>query len=62
MDDSLRKKIEERAYQLFLQRNGVDGYHIEDWLAAEQEIVGVSTQPVSSSPKKASASRKKNIV
>jgi len=37
--DSLKEFIEKRAYQLFLDRGGEHGYHIEDWLQAEKEIM-----------------------
>jgi hypothetical protein len=37
--DSLKELIEKRAYQLFLDRGGEHGYHIEDWLQAEKEII-----------------------
>jgi len=39
MNESLRKKIEQRAYELFLKRGGLHGYHVEDWAQAEKEIV-----------------------
>ena len=39
MNESVRKKIEERAYQLFLKRGGVHGYHVEDWARAEKEVL-----------------------
>jgi len=35
---SMREMIEQRAYELFLKRGGVHGYHMEDWLQAEKEI------------------------
>jgi hypothetical protein len=34
----MKNSIEKRAYELFLERGGVHGYHIEDWLRAEKEI------------------------
>ena len=34
-----RQQIEERAYARFLERGGVPGHDVEDWLAAEQEIL-----------------------
>ena len=37
---SVRKMIEQRAYELFLKRGGIHGYHMEDWLRAEKEIAG----------------------
>lgn len=36
---SLRETIEKRAYELFLKRGGVHGYHMEDWMQAEKEIL-----------------------
>lgn len=41
-----REKIAARAYQLFLQRGGVHGYCVEDWLQAEREL----NPPVSAPP------------
>ena len=34
---SIREMIEKRAYELFLKRGGVHGYHMEDWMQAERE-------------------------
>lgn len=34
-----RQQIEERAYAKFLERGGVPGHDVEDWLTAEQEIL-----------------------
>ena len=34
-----RQQIEERAYARFLERGGVPGHDVEDWLAAEREIL-----------------------
>jgi hypothetical protein len=39
MNESLKKKIEARAYQLFLKRGGAHGYHHEDWARAEKEVM-----------------------
>jgi hypothetical protein len=39
METSLRKKIEQRAYELFLARGGQHGYHIQDWNQAEKEAL-----------------------
>jgi len=33
-----REDIERRAYELYLARGRADGYAIEDWLRAEQEL------------------------
>jgi hypothetical protein len=38
MQNSLKEKIEKRAYQLFLKRGGVHGYAMEDWAQAEKEV------------------------
>jgi hypothetical protein len=35
----LRKKIEERAYKLSLERGGRYGDAVSDWLRAEKEIM-----------------------
>lgn len=32
------ERIAERAYELFLERGGHAGYHVEDWLQAEREL------------------------
>lgn len=34
-----RQQIEERAYAKFCERGGTSGHDVEDWLAAEQEIL-----------------------
>jgi hypothetical protein len=39
---SIRELIEQRAYEIFLERGGVHGYHMEDWLRAEREVSGWS--------------------
>jgi hypothetical protein len=36
--ESIKERIERRAYELFLKRNGAHGYHMEDWIQAEKEI------------------------
>jgi hypothetical protein len=55
MNELLRKKIEQRAYQLFLKRGGAHGYHIADWAKAEKEVLaeeaaGKKAPAVSASP------------
>jgi hypothetical protein len=39
MDENMKARIEKRAYELFVARGGQDGYHMEDWLKAESEIL-----------------------
>ena len=36
---SVQKRVALRAYELYLQRSGVDGHADEDWLQAEREIM-----------------------
>jgi hypothetical protein len=36
---SVQKRIALRAYELHLQRGGVNGHEVEDWLQAEREII-----------------------
>ena len=38
-DESLRVRIQERAYQLYEARGRGDGHHEEDWAKAEKEIL-----------------------
>ncbi|HUI93494.1 MAG TPA: DUF2934 domain-containing protein [Chitinivibrionales bacterium] len=39
MADSIdRKKIEQRAYQIFEERGRTHGWDIDDWIRAEREI------------------------
>jgi hypothetical protein len=38
-DLSTQKRIALRAYELYLQRGGMNGHEVEDWLQAEREII-----------------------
>jgi hypothetical protein len=38
--DDIQKKIEQRAYQLFLERGSKPGHAMEDWIRAEKEVSG----------------------
>lgn len=44
----MKSRIERRAYELFVARGGQDGYHMEDWLKAESEIL--KAQEASAAP------------
>ena len=33
-----REQVAARAYELYLARDSLDGYHEEDWLLAEAEL------------------------
>jgi Protein of unknown function (DUF2934) len=35
-----REQVEKRAYEIYLQRGGMDGTDQEDWLIAEHELFG----------------------
>ena len=41
-EPALHSQIEERAYRLFLEGGSVHGNHVEHWLAAEREIMGLA--------------------
>ena len=45
--DSAQDRIARRAYDLFVARGGQHGYHIEDWLKAEKEILSEKATPAS---------------
>ena len=34
-----RDEIERRAYQRFVERGGIDGADVDDWLRAERELL-----------------------
>ncbi len=35
-----RDRVAMRAYELYLERGGSEGGELDDWLAAEREVVG----------------------
>ena len=37
--DPLTEAIARRAYELFLERGGAHGHDLDDWLAAERELL-----------------------
>ena len=37
------EKIQERAYEIYVQRGRIDGFDLADWFQAEDELNGVST-------------------
>jgi hypothetical protein len=39
-DPKIEEEIRQRAYELFNARGRQDGYELEDWLRAEEEITG----------------------
>ena len=53
------EQIEERAYQLYLDRESKDGSDVEDWFEAERELessigLGETLKPLSKKAKKPS--------
>ena len=40
------EQIEQRAYELYLERGGESGRDVDDWLAAERELSEVSEQSI----------------
>ena len=54
-DNRLREEIQLRAYNRFLERGGGPGGEIEDWLAAERELL---TTPSEQTPPKLRAVRR----
>lgn len=38
-DQNIRRQIEQRAFELYLDRGCIDGGHQEDWTKAEEEIL-----------------------
>jgi hypothetical protein len=42
-----REQIERRAYEIYLQRGGVDGSDVADWIVAEEELKATSKESAS---------------
>ena len=43
--------VARRAFELFLERGGVHGHDLDDWLIAERQVRGTSTRKKRASPK-----------
>lgn len=50
------EQIEQRAYELYLERGCEDGRDVDDWLTAEKELTELSEQSASSAPRARAAS------
>lgn len=50
------QQIEQRAYEIYVERGGDGGRSIEDWLAAERELTGVPEQSVPTTSRSRAAS------
>ena len=48
----LHERIALCAYQRYEARGHVDGYDVQDWLQAEQEVISQLEQPAKSTAKK----------
>jgi hypothetical protein len=40
LDSAVCSRIRRRAYQIYEQRGRIHGFDVQDWLNAEQEILG----------------------
>lgn len=45
------EQIEQRAYELYLERGGEVGHDVADWLAAERELTELPEEAGSEAPK-----------
>lgn len=43
--EALRDEIARRAYELYEARGYVDGFDVDDWFEAEQDVMGLGSQP-----------------
>ena len=50
------EQIEQRAYELYLERACEDGHDVADWLTAEKELTELSEQSASGTPSARAAS------
>lgn len=39
-EESAQQRIAERAYHFYVERGAEDGHALEDWVRAEQEVLG----------------------
>jgi hypothetical protein len=49
-DDEVHRLIQERAYQLYLERGAQPGHEIEDWTRAERETLARVASDRSANP------------
>ena len=49
-----REEIANRAYQRYLERGSTDGFDVDDWLTAEQELSRERSEPLPARRQKAS--------
>jgi hypothetical protein len=53
--DPTFEEIRDRAYQMYLERGGDDGQDIDDWLAAEAELMGLQEKADEPFPQRSKA-------
>ena len=59
MDKSVKKRIAERAYLIFMARGGHHGYHLRDWYKAEKAVMAeIKAEKKKKKSAKATASKK----
>ena len=49
IEESLRQRIEQRAYEIWENEGGPHGRDVDHWLRAEAEITGSATTPTTPS-------------
>ena len=49
------EEIEQRAYEIYLERGGEEGRSVEDWITAEKELSELPEKSESSIPKSRAA-------
>jgi hypothetical protein len=54
-DPALQRQIAERAYQLFQQRGGTHGSDVQDWLAAERDVLATTRRRVATAARRGPA-------
>jgi hypothetical protein len=52
---STHEKIQVRAYEIYLERNGAPGNPMEDWVRAEREVLTAAVKPRRTAKKSAAA-------
>lgn len=50
-DEAVRQEVQLRAYHRYCERGCAPGYELDDWLAAEQEVLAAHAAAVSPSAK-----------
>jgi len=59
MDSVLRSRIEKKAYEIFLHRGAQPGFHFDDWVRAEKEVMAEISKEKSGKAPAAAPEKKK---